>query len=210
MNLVSYYWYWKGALSEKFCDDVIKTGLNENAKVALTGGLDNEKLSKKDLKDLKKTRHSNVAFLDKPWLFKTVNEYVAAANKNAGWNFQYDFTESCQFTIYKKSQHYTWHCDGFPGPHPQDHQFKAYRGKIRKLSCVIQLTDPKTYKGGELEFDYRNGTKENTSNIQICEDFNTTRGSIIVFPSFVYHRVKPVTKGTRYSLVTWFLGWPYV
>ena len=35
------------------------------------------------------------------------------------------------------------------------------------------------------------------------------RGSIVVFPSFLYHEVKPITKGTRYSLVVWFIGKPF-
>jgi len=166
-------------------------------------------ITKRREKDLKKTRNSNVTFLDKNWIFKTVNEFVSKANHNAGWNFEYDFTESCQFTIYKKTQHYTWHADAFPVPYSDNHQFKGFRGKIRKLSCIIQLSDPSEYEGGELEFDFRNSTKENTSNIVSDKSFRT-KGYIIVFPSFVYHRVKPVTKGNRHSLVSWCLGKPYV
>ena len=210
MILENYYWFWKGVLSDKFCDDVIKTGLQQKSNIALTGNLNNKKLNKKDLKDLKKIRHSNTVFLDKNWIFRTVHEFVSKANQNAGWNFQYDFTESCQFTIYKKTQHYAWHADASPKPYSEDHQFKGYRGKIRKISCVIQLSDPSTYEGGKLEFDFRNHTKDKVKDIHTCEAFNTTRGSIIVFPSFIYHRVMPVTKGTRYSLVSWTLGKPYV
>ena len=211
MILENYYWFWKGVLSDKFCDDVIKTGLQQKPDIAITGDYNNKKkLNKKNLKDLKKIRHSNTVFLDKNWIFRAVHEFVSKANQNAKWNFQYDFTESCQFTIYKKTQHYTWHADAFPKPYSEDHQFKGYRGKIRKLSCVIQLSDPSTYEGGKLEFDFRNHTKDKVKDIHTCEAFNTTRGSIIVFPSFIYHRVMPVTKGTRYSLVSWTLGKPYV
>ena len=85
------------------------------------------------------------------------------------------------------------------------------KGKIRKLSMTCQLTDGSEYKGGELEFDFRNYDPhmrdESKHRIQ-CKEI-LPKGSIIVFPSFVWHRVKPVTSGTRYSLVVWNLGWPF-
>ena len=56
-------------------------------------------------------------------------------------------------------------------------------------------------------FDFRNSDKG--KNVKNVPEFRK-KGSIIVFPSFIYHRVTPVTEGTRYSLVTWNLGYPYV
>ena len=53
----------------------------------------------------------------------------------------------------KKGQYYDWHCDGWDKPYMEDGPTK---GKIRKLSVTVTLTDPKEYKGGELEFDLRN------------------------------------------------------
>ena len=83
--------------------------------------------------------------------------------------------------------------------------------RIRKLSMTCQLTDGSEYKGGELEFDFRNYDPhmrdESKHRIQ-CKEI-LPKGSIIVFPSFVWHRVKPVTSGTRYSLVVWHLGGPF-
>ena len=79
------------------------------------------------------------------------------------------------------------------------------KDKIRKLSVTVSLTDPKEYKGGELEFDFRNQDK---SNIRTCTEI-LPKGSLVVFPSFVWHRVKPVTKGVRHSLVIWNLGYPF-
>jgi hypothetical protein len=71
------------------------------------------------------------------------------------------------------------------------------------MTC--QLTDGSEYEGGELEFDFRNYEPhmrdESKHLIQAKEIL--PKGSIIVFPSFVWHRVKPVTKGIRYSLVMW-------
>ena len=214
MNLKHYYWYFKGSLSPKFCDEVIKKGLATKAQRATTG-TESDKLKKKkrlstqDIKQLKKVRNSNLVFLSEEWLYRVIAGYAGMASRGAGWNFQYDYTESPQFTIYKKNHHYTWHMDAFQDPYKFDHKWKHYRNKIRKLSLVAQLTDPKEFEGGELQFDYRN-SNDGSPAIATCEGFNNTRGSVIVFPSFVYHRIKPLLKGTRYSLVAWILGNPYV
>ena len=131
------------------------------------------------------------------------------ANKNAGWNFDWERSESCQFTKYKLNQYYDWHCDSWDKPY--DRPGAPDHGCIRKLSMTCQLTDGSEYKGGELEFDFRNYDPhmrdESKHRIQ-CKEI-LPKGSIIVFPSFVWHRVKPVTSGTRYSLVVWHLGRPF-
>jgi len=140
-----------------------------------------------------------------PWIYKEIQPYVHMANKNAGWNFDWDFSESCQFTIYKKGQYYDWHCDSWDKPYvTQDNT----NGKIRKLSVTVTLTDPKEYKGGELEFDLRNEDPDKKPNMRTCTEI-LPKGSLVVFPSFVWHRVKPVTKGERNSLVIWNLGYPF-
>ena len=66
------------------------------------------------------------------------------------------------------------------------------------------------YEGGNLEFDFRKvfDFESRKKHIRECTEIRP-RGSIIVFPSFVWHRVNPVTRGTRYSLVMWNLGWPF-
>ena len=211
MNLKYCYWRWEGALSSQTCDKIIDAGLSKRSETAQTS-LDGSKkvLATNDVKKLLKIRNSNVVFLNNQWIFDIIHSYLHQANKNAEWNFQYDFTESMQFTIYGKKQHYTWHNDCFPEPYSLDHPFKTYRGKIRKISCVVQLSDPKKFKGGELELDFGRKGNKNTSSIKVDKPFNTKRGSIIFFPSFVWHRVKPVTKGTRYSLVCWTIGNPFV
>jgi PKHD-type hydroxylase len=80
--------------------------------------------------------------------------------------------------------------------------------KIRKLSVSVLLSDPKDFKGGEFEFDFRNHDPKDKENKQVAKELNK-KGSMIVFPSFIWHRVKPVTKGVRYSLVLWYLGHPW-
>ena len=71
---------------------------------------------------------------------------------------------------------------------------------------TVSLTDPEEYEGGDLEFDFRN--EDEASQPRVCEEIRK-KGSVIVFPSFVWHRVKPVTKGIRHSLVCWNLGYPF-
>ena len=81
-----------------------------------------------------------------------------------------------------------------------------FNKKIRKLSLTCNLSDPKDYSGGELQFQFRNSS--DPTKIDTCSGL-LPRGSIIVFPSHVWHRVTTVTKGTRYSLVMWSLGYPF-
>ena len=114
-----------------------------------------------------------------------------------------------QFTKYKLNQYYDWHCDSWDTPYNKPNN--ATHGKIRKLSVTCQLTDGSEYTGGELEFDFRNydpHKRDESQHLRKAKEI-LPKGSIIVFPSFVWHRVKPVTSGTRYSLVCWNLGGPY-
>ena len=208
MSLQNYYWYFKDAVPAHICDDIIKYGLQVKDKMALTGGYnDNILKNPKAVKDLKKKRDSNVAWLSESWIYKELHPYIRLANQNAGWRFQWDWSEACQFTKYNKGQYYDWHCDslGYSYNKPDD---RNSHGKIRKLSVTLSLSDPKDYKGGELEFDFRNWDPDKKRNTKICTEIKP-KGSLVVFPSFVWHRVRPVTKGSRYSLVIWNLGWPF-
>jgi len=211
MNLQNYYYYFQSALTPRFCDELIKYGTSQQEQLALTGGQTNKIQEGKDLKeediiDLKKKRDSNVVWLKDRWIYKEIQPYIHEANRLAGWNFDWDFSESCQFTKYKLNQFYDWHCDSWDTPYI-NHDDKDTHGKIRKLSVTCSLSDPKDYEGGELEFDFRNMDPDKKS-VGKCAEISP-RGSVVVFPSHVWHRVKPVTKGTRYSLVIWNLGYPF-
>ena len=206
MNLTNYYWYFKSAIPERICDDIVKYGQQLQDQMALTGGLVDKKLNQKQIKDLKKKRDSNVVWISDRWVYKEIQPYVHQANANAGWIFDWDYSESCQFTKYKKGQYYDWHCDSWDQPYNVPNT-PSY-GKIRKLSVTVTLSDPKNYKGGELEFDFRNKDVGKKNNIHKCTEI-LPKGSLVVFPSFVWHRVCPVKSGERNSLVIWNLGWPY-
>ena len=208
MNLVNYYWYFKSALTPKFCDEVIQHGLNQKESLAVTGNYGKKKLNKNDINNLKKKRDSNVSWLNDTWIYKEIQPYIHQANSSAGWNFEWDRSEMCQFTKYKLNQYYDWHCDSWEKPYEKK---GPENGKIRKLSVTCQLTDGSDYKGGELEFDFRNydpHVRDQFKHLRQAKEI-LPKGSIIVFPSHVWHRVKPVTSGVRYSLVLWNLGYPF-
>jgi PKHD-type hydroxylase len=208
MNLENYYWYFTSAISPKLCDDIIKYGLAHNEILARTGDYGDKELTKDQVRDMKRKRNSDIVWLSEPWIYKELQPYIEKANQNAGWNFKWDYSESCQFTKYKLNQYYDWHCDSWTKPYEKE---GPQKGKIRKLSMTCQLTDGSEYKGGELEFDFKNydpNMRDEYKHLVQAKEI-LPKGSIIVFPSFVWHRVKPVTKGTRYSLVMWNLGQPW-
>jgi len=213
MNLLNHYYYFTNALPKKFCDELLNFGKNQQELLALTGGfsdnrdLNKNPLTKKELKELKKRRNSNIAWLSEQWIYKEIQPYVHEANKLAGWNFDWDWSESCQFTKYSPGQYYDWHCDSFNEPNKRPEDLNT-NGKIRKLSVTCSLSDPSEYQGGELEFNFNDPTKTKKQNIRKCIEI-LPRGSIVVFPSFVWHRVCPIKKGIRYSLVMWNLGYPF-
>ena len=152
----------------------------------------------------KKSRISDIVWTQDQWIYDTIWPFMQEANERAGWKYDIRGAESMQITRYKKGGFYQFHKDG-----PSDH-LSAYdepdneftHGYVRKLSMTVLLNE--NYEGGEFQF--ANYSQEK------CEietpEFNK-KGSIIVFASDVEHRVAPVTKGIRYSLVTWFLGPPF-
>ena len=207
MNLNINYWYFKSAIPHRICDDIIKYGLEQKENIALTGSQNgNDNLRDEDLKQLHKKRKSDVVWMNDRWIYNEIHPYINTANKGANWNFEWDWSESCQFTKYKLNQFYDWHCDSNEKPYDKPDEPNRH-GKVRKLSTTVSLVDGSEYEGGDFEFDFRN--KDNGSNVpHVCKEIKS-KGSVVVFPSFVWHRVKPVTAGTRYSLVMWNLGWPF-
>ena len=210
MNVANYYWYFKSAIPPKICDDIIRYGLSKSESMARTGGYGDRKLTDDEIKDMKKRRNSDLVWLDDQWIYKELHPYIHQANRNAGWNFNWDNSEPVQFTKYKLNQYYDWHTDPWEKPYKRK-EGDPDNGKVRKLSMTCQLTDGSEYTGGELEFDFRNydpHMREESKHLVQAKEI-LSKGSIIVFPSFVWHRVKPVTKGVRYSLVMWNCGYPF-
>ena len=199
-------------LPSSFCDDVVSYALEQKDSLAVIGGwqkkFEDKTITKDDIRNLKNVRDSKVVWLDANWIYRMIIPFVEVANKKAGWNYQIDYPEQCQFTKYELNQYYDWHQDAdnfIPDDGPQ-------KGTLRKLSMTCQLTDGSEYEGGELEFDFRDYNpvqRDEAKHLIKCTEI-MKKGSIVVFPSYLWHRVKPVTKGTRYSLVCWHRGKSYV
>tara|TARA_R100001129_G_C5270477_1_gene233966 strand:+ start:116 stop:757 length:642 start_codon:yes stop_codon:yes gene_type:complete len=204
------YWYFESALSKKFCEELILYGNQKIKSIGTVGDIppvkNKHELSKKDKKALKTIRKSDVTFLNDFFIYNAICPFIQEANKNAGWNYEWSFSEDAQFTTYNKGYFYEWHTDGSHQPYKSPNQ--NYDGKIRKLSVTVSLSDPKDYEGGHLEFDLSNPKQGNKRPGKLITEIRP-QGSIVVFPSYVWHRVTPVTKGTRYSLVIWSIGKPW-
>jgi PKHD-type hydroxylase len=133
-----------------------------------------------------KTRQSQIQFVPfteaYKWIFDKLAAIVVSGNTQK-FKFQIDkFEEGFQFTKYEPSDHYSWHSD----LGDEDERVR------RKLSLVVLLNDD--YEGGDLQFF--------PSGIAIPR----RKGLVALFPSYLVHRVAPVTRGTRYSLVSWVAG----
>ena len=208
MNLTNYYWYFQSVIPEHICDDISRYGKQLQEQMARTGDSGNEKLNKKQTLDLKRKRDSSIVWMNDRWIYNEIQPWIHQANASAEWNFNWDHSESCQFTKYKKGQYYDWHSDSWDKPYIREDIRDPSHNKIRKLSVTVSLSDPKDYKGGELEFDFRNLDPDKKRNVKKCTEI-LPKGSLVVFPSFVWHRVCPVKSGERNSLVIWNLGYPF-
>ena len=198
MNIEYPYWYFDSAISSEKCNEIINLAkTKERSSGSLISNKKKESISSNDI------RNSTVAWIDDKWIFKLIHPYIHAANKQAGWNFQWEFSEPCQFTEYNKGQFYGWHCDSHIKPY--DMPGNPRHGKIRKLSMTLTLSDKNEYEGGDLEFDY----KSTKGKVKSVIDAMRNKGSLIVFPSFIWHRVTEVKSGKRNSLVCWNIGNPF-
>ena len=94
MNLTNYYWYFKSAMTERICDESVKYGKQRQEQMAVTGGYGNKKLKAIEVTDIKKKRTNDTVGMSDRWIEKEIQAYIHQANASAGWNFQWDFSES--------------------------------------------------------------------------------------------------------------------
>jgi PKHD-type hydroxylase len=121
------------------------------------------------------------------WIYEKLTQLIDQNNQQY-FNFDLTMIETLQFTYYSSQEDgcYKSHIDPLNWRLPHN----------RKLSVVVQLSDPSEYEGGDLKL-------HNSYNPVII---NKEKGLIITFPSYTLHEVTPVTKGERYSLVAWVHG----
>jgi PKHD-type hydroxylase len=108
------------------------------------------------------------------------------ANTTCEWDFAITDNEAIQFAEYGPEQHYDWHIDTF---------LISGKPMERKVTVVCLLNDPEEFVGGE--FDIEHGVQ------YMAPLF---KGAVIAFPSFLYHRVRPVTEGVRRTATMWLNG----
>ena len=193
MYLTHDYYYFIEAIDKKTCDKIIKLGGEEFDEAVVGHGGELELVDKK-------IRISKVAWISDQWLYDLIWPYMLEANDLAGWRYDITGAEAVQIGKYEEGGFYDFHQDG------KSDNFSVYNtpenkikhGNVRKLSMSIILNDD--YEGGNFQFK--------TMKEVYTPEFNGV-GTVIVFPSFMMHRVEQVTKGTRCSLVSWFVGPPF-
>ncbi len=174
--------WWEGAFTEEQLDWLQQKAKEATKEAAVGGGGSGE------VND--QIRSSEINWLHKDieceWIFGKLSHIVSSLNADY---FGFDLTgfgDALQLTNYHEARqgHYKWHQDF------------GSSGVSRKLSLVLQLSDPNDYEGGELQLLT---TGQPTS-------IHKKRGLITVFPAWTLHQVTPVIKGTRQTLVTWISG----
>jgi PKHD-type hydroxylase len=176
--------WWDGAFTKEELDWLQSYAKNSTTPAYVGGGGNNN--INPDV------RRSQISWLnnsqDTEWVFRKLGNVGAELNAKY---FRFDLTgfgEALQMTNYNSDDHgmYGWHVD--------------YGGPIsRKLSLVVQLSDPSEYEGGELQI------KTNANPLLVKKQ----RGYVAAFPSYTLHQVTPVTRGNRQSLVAWISGAPF-
>jgi PKHD-type hydroxylase len=175
-NMIQHY---EGVVPEVVCDYIVGTTPWGEATEALVA------LGEKGVNH--GYRKTDVVFVNPLSLAGCIlQSHLRDANIRAGWHFDLSFSEDIQMGSYIDGGHYDWHIDAFP---PDQFGFQ------RKLSAVMFLSDPDSYEGGDFEIRKLEGFPK-----------HPPKGSVIVFPSVLEHRVSPVTEGVRVTSVCWMLG----
>ena len=180
------YWYYSKEISKDVCQKIIDLSKGKWETGTGFGG------------KIVKNRKSEVYWTSEQWLYDLIWPYMLNANVQAGWNYDIVSAETLQLTKYTKTEQYNWHYDGL-GSHNEkinEPHNKFLHGNVRKLSMSLILNSD--FEGGNFRLF---GTDQKMPEFP--------QGTMIFFPSFLMHRVTPVKQGTRYSLVSWFLGPPF-
>ena len=183
-------WFdFRNILDKKTCDEIKESGKSEWEESTIMGSVD-------------KLRESDVCWTDEEWIYKLIWPHMEAANKRSGWNLDIKGAEPMQLTRYEEGGFYTWHRDGISDNIESKNRSDnpLLNGNVRKISLTLVLNDD--FEGGDLEFASYSKEK--------CEitPIKAKVGDMIFFTSGMEHRITPITKGVRYSLVVWFIGPP--
>jgi len=178
----------KPILTPEQCDEVIRIGQsvpNDQAKVGMGEPNDKQTNNRYDAK-MRVTTIGWIPFDQGAPMYGRIEQWMINTNINHFGFEGMQITEQAQYTEYPKGGFYEWHVD--------TDLVMAQMPPVRKISMTLLLSDPQDFEGGELEL------------IDDKKRPNLKRGYALFFASFIRHRVKPVTKGNRKSLVMWFGG----
>jgi PKHD-type hydroxylase len=183
--------YWHKKFTDDACNKIVSDALTLPASVGTIGHGSNTFVKDAEY------RRSQIRWIPKTdprftWVITSLSDLFFEGNKNA-FGFDLSTFNEIQFTEYSGQDlgKYDWHHD----THWTTSQFQQ-----RKLSVVIQLSNSGDYTGGDLEL--AESECGETPPPRVIRE----KGTVIMFPSFLSHRVTPVTSGTRYSLVAWHEG----
>lgn len=139
-----------------------------------------------------KSRDSKVKFINDALVMQNLFSTVKFLNLQGNWKYDLTELEDLQYTVYDVDQYYNWHTDS---------NF-LFTPTIRKLSFSIGLNDPSEYEGGELDIEIHSPNIKGKR----FETIVLEKNQMVCFRSNLWHRVRPVTKGVRKSLVGWVRG----
>ena len=168
------------------CQQIINCGRRQPPQKAQVGmgkpggGLDTKKRT---------TTISWIPFKEMQPMYNQINEFIQKANKNHFGFGDIQITEQAQFTEYPEGGFYDWHMDTDVTMEKEP--------PVRKISMTCLLSPENQFEGGDLEL------------MAPGKRVKLKQGHAIIFASFLNHRVAPVTRGVRQSLVMWFGGEPF-
>jgi len=178
-------------LTPQQCDELIRIGQSEPKINASIGtGNKNEKVDN----SYRKSIISWIPFAKAIPIYQIIGEWVSRINMNSFGFDTVQLTERGQYAEYSKGGFYNWHMDS--------NTEMSAMPTVRKISMTLLLSDPKDFEGGDLEL-FCGETLDSEKN-----KFKLKQGYAVFFASFLLHRVMPVIKGNRKSLVMWFGGSP--
>ena len=168
------------------CQKIIDAGRRQKPQQAQVGmnrpegGIDTKKRT---------TTISWLPFDEMRPMYEDLNNFIQKANRNHFGFEDVEITEQAQFTEYPEGGFYDWHID-------TDVNMK-HEPPVRKISMTLLLSPENQFEGGDLEL------------MAPGKRANMKQGHAVIFASFLNHRVAPVTRGVRQSLVMWFGGTPF-
>lgn len=185
MNTKVYY-YIPSGIPKEMCD-IIKKNCYDTTEI------DDSVITKDNIINHQIRSSKNSWLATDSWVAGMMSHFIHCANDDC-FNFNLtQWTDRIQYTIYKgKGSHYDWHYDTLNSTHDPN--------LVRKLSITMMLSDKEDYEGGQFQLMI--------SPKNMCT-FDMKLGDVVIFPSDLMHRVRPLKSGERTTLVGWFGGPPF-